>query len=172
MGLWFGMLAARNEPKGGREMPAPRVRHVLPQAENMRTPWGGLRRRAQASGEAMTEELNPHDGGPDWAPMSCLGRMGPGEAQHFDGMAKGCFAVVCPEAMGYHLASGREPVFILHIPTGMEFGGGFKHGAQAYRVCDALLDRFPEFCRPVDMEGLAKREAEIIAVMRENGAAV
>jgi len=112
--------------------------------------------------------INRKMAGATWAPHAFRGRMGPRRVMGIVGMARRCFAMFCPEALGLKPEESGRPVIAIWLPIGRQLGPvGLKHGAQAMRLCDALLERFPEF-EAVDMDGLAARQPEIIEVFRSH----
>ena len=119
----------------------------------------------------MSNRLNRELAGPAWGPHDFRGLFRHGRAatvESVSGYARRCFAVFCPEALGIKPDDPARPVLIVYLPIGQMIGPGCRHGAQAFRLCDALLYGFPEF-EAVNMAGITKRTPEVVEVMRKHG---
>lgn len=115
--------------------------------------------------------LNKRLGGPDWGPIQFVGLVNGGNRVKCDGMARRLFAVFCLEANGLPPEPKPDgavwPIIIAHLPTGMRVAEA-RHGAQGYRIGDALLD-IEEFGLPLDVAALEGRAEDIARLINENG---
>lgn len=113
--------------------------------------------------------LNPKPAGPTWSPREFVGVADGGRHVRCDGMARRVFVVFAMEANGLTPPEDQAdwPVLVAHLPTGFRIASA-KHGAQGFRIGDALLE-IEEFGLPLNVAALESRAEDIATLITKNG---